>query len=53
MNKFHSNYKGVCIERVAHSGMFVAFVSGHGYLKADTLSGIKSLIDSAIRECEG
>jgi hypothetical protein len=44
MNKFHSFYKGECIERVAHSGMFVAFIVGHGYLKADTLSGIKKLI---------
>lgn len=37
-------YRGVTIDRIAHSGMYSALVPGFGYVKADTLAGIKDLI---------
>jgi hypothetical protein len=37
-------YLGHTIERIWHSGIYSAFVEGHGFLKADTLAGIKELI---------
>ena len=40
-------YKNTAIERIKHSSMYSAFIIGYGYLRADTLGGIKKLIDSA------
>ena len=39
-------YRGVTITRYA-TGWYSALVPGHGYLKADTLAGIKELIREA------
>jgi len=40
-------YKNTTIEKIWYSGMYSAFVQGHGFLKADTLAGIKELIRAA------
>lgn len=40
-------YKGWSIERVHHSGMYSAFKVGEGYLKADTLQGMKEIITAS------
>jgi hypothetical protein len=40
------NYRGVLIERGAN--LYSAFMLGHGMLRADTISGIKSLINERI-----
>ena len=40
-------YRGITIERIWHNGMYSAWVSTSrycGYLKADTLAGMKELI---------
>ena len=41
---FVMEYRNHTIERVIHNGMYTAN-SKNGYLKADTIAGIKSLID--------
>jgi len=39
-------YKGYCIERVWYNGFYVTLSEhGRGYLKADTIGGIKQLIN--------
>jgi hypothetical protein len=40
------SYMGVNIYRLTHSGMYNA-LTGSGYVKADTLDGIKQLIREA------
>jgi hypothetical protein len=42
------NYKGYTIEKCL-TGWYSVFTSRYGYLKADTLAGIKKLIDHAIK----
>lgn len=42
-------YKNATIERIGHSGMYSAFIIGSGYLRADSLDGIKKLIDFAAK----
>jgi hypothetical protein len=39
-------YKGVTIE-LNLNGLYSAFIIGHGFVKADTLHGIKQLIKGA------
>ena len=41
---FIMEYRGHTIEQVIHNGMYTAN-SKNGYLKSDTIAGIKSLID--------
>jgi hypothetical protein len=36
-------YKGVTIE-LNLNGLYSAFIIGHGFVKADTLQGVKNLI---------
>ena len=43
-------YKEIFIFRHQITGMYNAFVSGHGTFKADTLKGVKSLIYNALYE---
>jgi len=40
-------YKNTTIEKIFPSGLYSAFIEGHGFLKADTLAGIKQLITAA------
>lgn len=46
-------YKGYIIERcgINSSGMRWTALGANGYLKADTLTGIKELINEDIRRC--
>ena len=44
VNIYHSMYKNVEIEKCLHNGFYIAFIEGIGFLKADTLKGIKNLI---------
>lgn len=37
-------YRGITIDRIPHSGMYSALVPGYGYVMAETLHDIKSLI---------
>jgi len=37
-------YRKTLIEKNPNNGMYSAFILGHGFLKADTLEGIKELI---------
>jgi hypothetical protein len=39
-------YKNTLIEKIKHSGMYSAFIEGQGFLKADSLTGIKKLISA-------
>ncbi|CAB4144344.1 hypothetical protein UFOVP453_32 [uncultured Caudovirales phage] len=41
-------YKGETIE-LYPNGIYSAFIVGHGYLKADTLRGLKSLITDTLK----
>ena len=41
-------YKGIEIDRIKHNGFYSAFIMDYGFLKADTLNGIKKLIAEAI-----
>lgn len=38
------DYHGVTIDRVRHNGMYTALVPGAGFVKADTVKGIKRMI---------
>lgn len=40
-------YRGHHIERIPYSGMYSCFIEGRGFLKADSLEGIKELIRGA------
>lgn len=42
-------YKNYEIEKIKHNGLYSCFVFNHGYLKADTLKGIKKLINEKIK----
>jgi hypothetical protein len=42
-------YKNAIIERLGHSGMYSAFIAGFGYLRADSLEGVKKLVDFAAK----
>lgn len=41
-------YRGVTIEKLHPSGMWSAFLIGYGYLRADTLAGLKAMIREAL-----
>ena len=43
-------YKGVRIVRRRPLGYYFAFISGHGNFKADTLQGMKNLINREIKK---
>jgi len=38
------DFHGITIDRIRHNGMYSALVPGAGYVKSDTLHGIKKLI---------
>lgn len=38
------DFHGITIDRIKHNGMYSAFVPGAGYVKSDTLKGIKKMI---------
>ena len=38
------DFHGITIDRIRHSGMYCALVPGAGYVKADTVRGIKKAI---------
>ena len=40
-------YLGHTIEKIFPSGMYSCFIEGRGFLKADSLEGIKELIRAA------
>lgn len=40
-------YRGHHIEKIFPSGMYSAFIEGYGFVRADTLAGIKELIRAA------
>jgi len=40
-------YHGITVDRIEHSDMYSALVPDYGYVKADTLSGIRWMIDFA------
>ncbi len=42
------NYRGYTIEKQL-TGWFTVFTSRYGYLKSDTLAGIKKMINHAIK----
>ena len=42
-------YKGYVLSKNVY-GYFTCFISNHGYLKADTLQGLKKLINEVIEE---
>lgn len=44
---FVTEYKGCNIYRVNHSGMYNTLMLGYGFLRADTLKGMKQLITDA------
>jgi hypothetical protein len=50
-NIYIQMYKGEEIEKSIHNGFYVCFMSNKGYLKADTLKGIKLLINENLRRC--
>ena len=46
------NYRGYTIEKQL-TGWFTVFTSRYGYLKSDTLAGIKQMINHAIKAHSG
>lgn len=40
----HSSYRGFTIDRAVGSGMYSTWTDEAGFIKADTLSGIKDMI---------
>ena len=45
-------YKGIVIDRVPYSGLYSALVPSFGFVKADTLVGIKVNITQALQKTE-
>ena len=43
-------YKGIEIKKIWYNGFYTAFIVNKGYLKADTLKGIKMLITKTLKD---